>query len=396
MASDFINYRILFKLHNSKHSNKNNLWNWFYKEILPYIKKASNPCLNEYESLRNGPPKVLDLKGDEIFPTASLRNAATIAERRLYRVYRDYKQKWNSWHVWLETFLANITVRANELIKQDFKYNFRIELSVAKKFPSFKATDKEIKWLDPEIVITIPEYEGIQNPTIRKPHTFLNEAKWSAIGLSLRFAILETRLYAADLKVLVIDDMILSLDMSNRDVLLDIIFNNYVNDYQIILMTHDRFFYELAKSKLAKRGMMGWKYLEMFENKSGAFPKPLIIEKTNQISKVWQLFHRKEFALAANSLRKATEKLCKSYLTPQERLNANYGVKDLHQSIIAFQTKGLINGLTASRLTDLLDYKNRILNPNSHYDIETPLFETELKRAIETVEALAIETNITI
>jgi energy-coupling factor transporter ATP-binding protein EcfA2 len=397
MASDFINYRVLFQLHNSKHSNKNNLWNWFYEEVLPYVKKGSNPCLLEFEALINGPDKVLDLQGDLIFPTALLRNASTLEERRLYRNFRDYKQNWTSWYTWFETFLANITARANVLISQDFKYNFRIALTVNKKFPDFQAPDHTIKWTNPEINISIVEYQGIQNPSIKKPHTFLNEARWSAIGLSLRLAILETRLYVADLKILVIDDMILSLDMSNREAVLELILNNYINDYQLILMTHDRFFFEMAKYSIEKRGIGNFKYLEMFEDLSGVFPKPLIIENTSQINKAWQLFHRKEFALAANTLRKASEKLCKAYLTAHERLNTtSYTVRNLHSQIEAFQTKGHANGLNTGNLTRFIEYKDRILNPSSHWDIETPLFKAELKRAIETVEALAVQTGINV
>ncbi len=396
MASDFINYKVLFNLHSSKHSNKNNLWPWFYKEVLPYVKIGANPCLNQFESLKNGPTKVLDLHGDLIFPTASLRTAATPAERRLYSNYKTYKQDWNTWHDWLETFLANITTRANELIAQEFRYNFRIELTVNKTFPSFQAHDTKIKWTNPEIIISIPEYEGVTNPTIKKPHTFLNEAKWSAIGLALRFAILETRLYTADLKVLVIDDMILSLDMSNREAVLELILKNYINDYQLILMTHDRFFFEMAKYAIEKNGIENFKYLEMYENSNGTFPKPLIIENTSQVKKAWQLFHRKEFALAANILRKASEKLCKAYLPANQRLSATFAPMKLHEMIVKFQTEGTTAGLNATNLTNFLIYKDRILNPSSHYDIETPIFKTELKRAIETVEALAIETGINV
>ena len=108
------------------------------------------------------------------------------------------------------------------------------------------------------------------------------------------------------------------------------------------------------------------------------------------------LYTRKELALAANTLRKATEKLCKAYLTAQERLNADYSVQKLHQIIEAFRTKGTANGLDAIKLTRLLEYKDRILNPNSHYDIETPLFKNELKKAIETVDELANDTGINV
>ena len=75
---------------------------------------------------------------------------------------------------------------------------------------------------------------AISNPKINKPHTFLNEAKWSAIGLSIRLVILDIKLYSADLKCLVLDDMLLSLDMSNRDIVLNILLDRYINDYQLI------------------------------------------------------------------------------------------------------------------------------------------------------------------
>ena len=43
--------------------------------------------------------------------------------------------------------------------------------------------------------------------------------------------------------------MLLSLDMGNRDAVLDILLNRIVNDYQLILMTHDRYLYEMTKIK---------------------------------------------------------------------------------------------------------------------------------------------------
>ena len=76
-------------------------------------------------------------------------------------------------------------------------------------------------------MFSLTKYDGIVNPKIKKPHTFLNEAKWSAIGLSLRFAILDYKLYEADLKSLVIDDMLLSLDMRNRNIVLHLFFACY-------------------------------------------------------------------------------------------------------------------------------------------------------------------------
>ena len=54
-------------------------------------------------------------------------------------------------------------------------------------------------------------------------------------------------------------------------------------------------------------------------------------------------------------------------------------------------TKGTAAGITTATLQDLKDYKDRIMNPSSHYDIEQPLFRNELKNAIETLDKLKIE-----
>lgn len=64
--------------------------------------------------------------------------------------------------------------------------------------------------------------------------------------------------------------------------------------------------------------------------------------------------------------------------------------------IEAFKVKGTANGLDVNKLSKLMEYKDRILNPNSHYDIETPLFKIELEKAIMTVEELANDTGINV
>ena len=122
------------------------------------------------------------------------------------------------------------------MIQNEFKYNFKIKLEFKQK--AFELTETDLKFNLPQIIFSIQEYQGIVNPNIKKPHTFLNEAKWSAIGLSIRFSILDIKLYTADLKALVIDDMLLSLDMRNRNIVLNLLLNKFSPDYQLILMTH--------------------------------------------------------------------------------------------------------------------------------------------------------------
>ncbi len=394
MASDFINYRVLFQLHNLKHSKSNNLWLWFVEEVLPYIKINNDPCLGLLKKLKNGPEKVKNIQGEFVFPTASLRTSRVEQEAKNYKKYKDYKKNLKKWNDWLVGFLNDISLRANVLVLNEFKFKFKIKLEFKQK--PFFVSENEFKFYDPEIIISIPEFQGINNPHIKKPHTFLNEAKWSAIGLSIRFSVLDFKLYSAELKTLVIDDMLLSLDMSNRDVVLDLLLNRYSADYQLIFMTHDRFLFELTKSKISSLGQNNWMCLDMFENENGGKPKPLIIERKNLIQKAWSFFYARELDSSAHILRKASEKLCKTYLTRQERLNTNYSQKNLHEMIEAFKVKGVSNGLDIIKLNKLMDYKDRILNPSSHYDIETPIFKVELEKAIIVVEELSTELGYNI
>ncbi|MCC6721836.1 MAG: AAA family ATPase [Bacteroidia bacterium] len=79
-ASDFINYRVIFRLHNLKHSKENNLFGWFEDEIFPYILIAS---INSTKSvgdvlkvLKRGPAKVkaFDEIDKMIFPNAAMQH----------------------------------------------------------------------------------------------------------------------------------------------------------------------------------------------------------------------------------------------------------------------------------------------------------------------------------
>lgn len=194
MASDFINYRVLFQLHNLKHSKENDLFPWFEEEVLPYVKRGSEPCLNEFEDLKNGPDKVTDKHGEEVFPTASLRTSDDPGEKQNYKYYKNYKENFRDWNEWLQEYLEGILLRANTILQDDFNYNFEIAFDVEKAKFDFEATDEKIDFKNPKILLQIVEYEGIESPDIKKPHTFLNEAKWSAIGLAIRFAILDTKI----------------------------------------------------------------------------------------------------------------------------------------------------------------------------------------------------------
>lgn len=403
MASDFINYRVIFRLHQIKHSKENDLFGWFKDEIFPYILiadiNASKSVDVVYKELCKGPDKVraFNVVDTFIYPNPAMESDAEQLVRNQFKLYKKYNNKVKKWNKKLEKYLRGINVRANEILKNDFNLSFEIKLNY--KASSFTITENKFDWKDPEIELKIPLYNGKRN-VIKKPHSFLNEAKWTSIALAIRFAIIEdwtNRPSQALLKALVIDDMLLSLDMGNRDTVLNILLDRVVNDFQLIIMTHDKFFYEMTKVKIQRKGQMSdWLKLEMYEDSETTANKiiPMIVADNGKLNKALGHYKSKDFASAANMLRQASEKLCKTYLTPQEQLGGDYRPMSLDGLLQKLITKATAAGVTNSLLTDLSAYKNSIMNPQSHHDIEQPLFKDELKKALVTLQKISDEVNI--
>jgi len=66
--------------------------------------------------------------------------------------------------------------------------------------------------------------------SIPKHQLFLNEARLSALAISLYLASIKVNPLAGGLKILVLDDLLIGLDMSNRLPLLDILKNHFIED----------------------------------------------------------------------------------------------------------------------------------------------------------------------
>lgn len=406
MASDFINYRALFKLHHAKHTNDNDLFSWFEDEILPYIRNKKTQTFGDLISvLRKGPKQVQNLAGDTVFANTTMLTAATDAEKKDYRYYKSWDNKIKGWTRELSGFLKKINTRANEILEQDFKQEFTIKLQLVE--PRYNVLNTPIdpdneaanlRWLDPQIKITVPKYQK-KNNAVKRPHSFLNEAKWTAIGLSIRLAILEDTTYRpspVDLKCLVMDDMLLSLDMSTRDIVLDLLLTRYVNDYQLILMTHDRSFYEFAKRKIDVIGNRGdWNFIEMYESNTSKAPEPYFKPLTTNAQAALDYFNQHDYPACGIYLRKEVEKLLINLLPEEYKKEPSKAdpnvltLKRLNDLILSLQPYCLEEGIDATGLKDLKTYKDALLNPLAHNDEQAPYYKVELKQLIDVVAKLS-------
>ena len=338
-ASEFLNYKMLFRIHDFVHSDEIDLFQYFVREVFPYVKfapvkywkKKFDGSLEDHETenakqiwefVKNGTPQSsVNKNGDKRFP------------RKSEPEYATYNNIVNGFKTELESLLTYINTEGNPILKNEFEGDFEFRLELIEKEP-YKITAQ--KFTPPKFLLklTVPDFRGAS--PVPRPQSFLNEARLSALGLAMRFAILKKRLDVAKLKIALLDDFMISLDMNNRDVALNYVFDKVTADYQTIILTHDRYFYEMTKDKIKRKGQEAiWKAYEMFEafddedHPTTSKPKPCIINDKGKVNKARILFQSKDYASAANMIRQATEKLCKVYLTRQEMLDPNYGLVNL-------------------------------------------------------------------
>ena len=101
-------------------------------------------------------------------------------------------------------------------------------------------------------------------------HEFLNEARLTALALSVFLAAVKLADgdpgNPAPLRLLVLDDVLIGLDLNNRLPLLDILRGEFPR-HQIILLTHDLVWFEIAKEHTTDWGT--WCYARLFEEPTG-------------------------------------------------------------------------------------------------------------------------------
>ena len=128
-------------------------------------------------------------------------------------------------------------------------------------------------------------------------HLFLNEAKLSAIAVSIFFSALllqpESRL-----RILALDDVLIGLDMSNRLPVLEILHNHFA-DYQIFFFTYDKTWYEIVRQHV---GDTDWKNVEFYSGNTDKHDLPIYAEDS------------KYFEVAENYLKKKDYKAVMVYL----------------------------------------------------------------------------------
>lgn len=439
-ASDFINYRLLLNFYNSAHSEEIELFPVFNRDILPYFSNINGENFGVlYKALVENTP-------DKRQAAEKVRRGiAKLSGLTISAINKAYAVEVTSFNTALETFVADLIQPSNNFLTTHFlggDDSLKITLSMTAG-ASFDKRKNELS--APSILMTVEQKMADGTfKLINRPHSFLNEARLTQIALSVRLAAMLNRTGINGLfKFLVLDDMLISLDMSNRMTVVKIILTDpaFAN-FQLIILTHDKSFFNLIKSRTISQD---WKYFDFIKADDPA-SQPEVKDSKTDLEKAKEYFELNDFDGCANFLRKASENILTHYLDPEMKVvdtgfeslankinqainrvgddgylkfrqsfiranltidqikeigndfanNPAFGadvigkLNHLKNGVLRFTIEQNEQQATARNvLTEMRELKDRILNPHSH-GTAMPLYRQELKDAIQTIEDLKI------
>jgi AAA15 family ATPase/GTPase len=294
LASEFISHRLLINFYNFRNSKEIDLYQVFDRDIFPFVQRE------------NGKQNLFDEIIKDIKDTG---DKGISSKTRLILWFEEIK----SLNAELEKLINYIDKNATDFLHKHFQYkNLKIVVKVKKGFDYRRVgTTNNYELLPPFIKLSIQEVKPNTAPkNIDRPQSYLNEAKLTAIALAIRFTILEKRPKTPEIKILALDDLLISLDMSNRMDVLKMIFNLYEKDYQLFFFTHERGFYNEIK-RWTEGNNTAWNYIVF---KDPIDNKILSENDKEEIDKAKQFLKDNDFDSCALALRKSVEGSIKEYL----------------------------------------------------------------------------------
>ena len=398
-ASDFLNYKVLYKFQDFWNGEPIDLANIFIGYILPYVTFSEYELwrdgilqkrTNAYEiwkEIQKGPGKTLNANGKKIqFYKHSEEN------RQFERFCAHFENE-------MQSLMDFINANATEILK---KLGYDIDFHLAYTQHTHKKADVNYDCSPFKIELKITNYLG-KTVNIHRPQSFLNEAKMTAIAIAIRLAVLRKRINTEVpdlLKFIVLDDVMISLDMNNRDKLIDFLLdetNGFTKDYQLLFLTHDRGLFNFLKDKIRNVGLKNeFIYKEMYVNSISGMEKPEIYDHPNKLKKAEYFLHIHDYPACGIYLRTSCEEILdRLYPDPlkyaiQTNNEGLYESKfqNLNDKISHLEYFCKIENLDFEIFKDLKTYKSVVLNSLAHNDISSPIYKVELEKVLKVLTEL--------
>lgn len=375
-AKGFLDYRDLLKT-NYLHHGKNDV-NVFDLLINTLLKNVVNDQAVPTRSLFDQWSDILDV-------SSSVQEATQEIE--------DLEGEINSFNIGLANQLVELQTRASEILLKFGYKNTVVALDFGFQGIEYNREDRTLNYQN------IPLKVKFLDKDLTAHHRFLNEAKLSAIALSIFLAGFQLQ-PSSDLKLLVIDDALIGLDMSNRLPLFRIL-KDYFSDYQIFLMTYDKAWYEIIKQQTKKEE---WEYAELGLSPIDEYEMPVYIKNKADLDKAKEYFAANDYKASAIYLRTAFETILREYCNKKDLLvrycenPKELKTEDFWGRIKAEKKRDItfpdheICLLDQVLVDEIQLYRRIILNPLSHATTEN-IHRQEVGGAIKAVERLQSELN---
>lgn len=429
LASDFITYRFFFGFSDFRNSEKFDLWPLFEKEILPFCVSTGVQVPHElWQRIKSANPNPY--------------NQAGVAGTNAYDSFKSNTQQFANI---LPGIVDSISTEAQKFYDKHFSADdpakATLKLAVTTPPSATGSNQHDFKFTQPVIEFGV-QLDGI---TVTKPQSFLNEAKLTQLALSVRFAASLVNLHESDLKLLVLDDLLVSLDMSNRMKVVDILLSDTFANYQKIILTHELGFFREFRRRIGTHHA-DWRFVRL---QGSAAQNIEAWNEKGDLEKAEDYLNGHDVEEAAMFLRKAAEDTAKRYrewatgtaLPPGQFFSLTQNLKEARKKLLEgipttlynkvlkntpVEHRGLLlspddtdldndatlqpadKGKLKSKRQDLrnvlnhdgwktmegvdavdrvLEMTERVLNPASHGNT-APLYEEEVRRAMQAIEQL--------
>lgn len=298
----------------------------------------------------------------------------------------EYNELVDLYETAVNKFLDDIKDLTNLFLEYFDENLFINEIKIEINKTGLVSENEEIGFMKPRIIPKLKFY----NSDLQYYPSFLNEARLTALAISIYLAAIESN-PINDYQILFFDDIFIGLDTNNRIPLLNIIKENLIQKYQIIITTYDKYWFELAKDQL---GNDNWSTAEMYIKENTNNFQPVIIQPSlDHYGLAKKYFDANDYPACGNYQRKAFEELISDFLPLNMILKCNEDgtVNRIDKLETLFdQFKKYIKqcALDFSPFTDFNLYKRVVLNPLSHDDIQSPYFKSELEKTFEILDSL--------
>ena len=397
-ASDFMNYVSLFKFQFFRNSQVANLYGVFIDTILPSLSFPSIQYLDTeyrgasemYAVYKRQPKKTVNAKGNEILV---YKNSPE---------YQSYLNLENHFNTNMRNLVDFINNNVNDKIAE-FDYDFKVNLEYIPA--SHKKNDTWVDIKNFEVILHLTEYKG-EEVNICHPNVFLNEARMAALAFSIRWSVLDFRLQnevaPAAMKVLVLDDIMISLDMANRNKLIRIITRKLALQYQILFLTHDMQIFNSMKhevmrinniEKEEKLSDTDWIVKEMYDTEINGKHEPIIHDSETSYTRAIKYYFGTDGDVdniaSGNAIRQAIEGAFKNLF---QKANITYNTDDTPIDFSKIMLKDCMAlaknhhariGLTEDFVDRLDALRECLLNPASHDNPARNFYRKELKEAFD-------------